>query len=432
MQDNYPQEYDEQFIGQAWSNMKELLDQEMPVKRRKPVAWWLWLSAGLVLLLSLSGAGYYLFQAGKASATPAATPPNTELSSPVAKQLQESPPQNQPQEASQIGSKGEALTVQKKKKATTSNPNIKKHLSSAITEGTFISPLQATSEVSASALAITKNIQDDVLPSTPESVNNPSTSAFELAKWDLPVIPSLEASIVASKSAVQGDVMKSIQRPQIKKQVQVLFSAEGRTAFLLQNNGYGLGVGLGMEARPENSRLYGRFGLFAQSYQVDIVAEEKAFLLENSFVKIPQPGGGLENERNRLSSRSSIQELQYIQLPLTVGFQVMPQLSVETGVQAGLLISSRTANSWSLNNDPNALTGPGTSDQQLYEFNHNGPTLQLNNTSLDFLAGLAFQPGQRTNFRLYYQHGFSRLTGDSLNKVHLQGVQFSFAYYLAH
>ena len=49
MQDNYPQEFDEQFIDEAWLKMHQLLDKEMPVQPKRRAAGWLWFLAYMLI-----------------------------------------------------------------------------------------------------------------------------------------------------------------------------------------------------------------------------------------------------------------------------------------------------------------------------------------------------------------------------------------------
>ncbi|HQU58040.1 MAG TPA: hypothetical protein PLU64_02565, partial [Saprospiraceae bacterium] len=60
MQDNYQHEFDEQFVNQAWVQMSQLLDQEMPVKGKRRSIFLLWWLLG-ALAIALAGWSIYYY-----------------------------------------------------------------------------------------------------------------------------------------------------------------------------------------------------------------------------------------------------------------------------------------------------------------------------------------------------------------------------------
>ena len=98
MQDNQ-----NEYIDHAWDEMRKLLDQELPVRRRRPLWWWIWAAAGLLGVILLS---WYLWPASEGSDRNAFAK-NKEREAVEA--AVESPGQNVPEESSTPKSTGPLL-----------------------------------------------------------------------------------------------------------------------------------------------------------------------------------------------------------------------------------------------------------------------------------------------------------------------------------
>ncbi len=432
MQDNYPHEFDEQFISQAWLEMRRLLDKEMPVQQKRRPAWRLWLLGGLLLLAVLAGSAYYFFRPA-----PAATAPTAGLEHPSDK----SPDARPAEEAHTSGLNGLAANEnspstklpQPAGQAGTARPLAGKIPGREAPAEREVHPLVLTPYPGAAAKQQMNNADNRKEPAEAAALPSGQLAGNEKAgQLFIPLAP-LGSAPVSFLPYSRQEALLGLALPVHKRPAVLRLALEGSAYFPAFSTPESFGGGLVLEARPRASQLYWRTGVFFRAYEQGLRVGENAIRLENSSVKIPQPDGSLANAQNRLIAYSTIGRSDYLQLPLLAGFQWKPRLAFEGGIQLGFLLSSKAESSWSLSPESSTPTPgmPQPENNSIYKFGESSGKQELNGTSLDIIAGLAYRPSARTSLRLAYQHGLSDILKSSGQAAHIRGLQLSVAYYLA-
>lgn len=427
MQDNYPQEFDEQYIGQAWSEMKKLLDKEMPVQTNRRAAGWLWLLAGFLLPVLMGGGAYFLSQSVKNETPPSSPPgPTAQVELPASRH-----------QAGEAGQKAAAVPEQ--------NSGTGKEALAGITRNHSAKQRRAGAGRSIPTLRLPEAPPLPDIPNgrgleaekgagqAPAPENTTSLSRETAGKtraW--PQINSLPAHPVENLAVAetQKEQATGLPYPVFRQPGLFRVAAEGSAYWLGYSAADGLGAGLAVEVRPRRSRLYARTGAFFRSYRPKLGTESSVLRLENSFSKIPQPDGSLANSNSELASSTAVEAARYIQVPLLAGYQWRPRLALEAGIQAGFLVSSTTASIWKLNNQAGSSSGPQQEDNTIFETSKGAGAPLLNTASLDVIAGLAYRPAERTSLRLYWQYGLADVFGSARDEAYLRGLSLSFSYYL--
>lgn len=432
MQDNNPKEFDEQFIDQAWLEMKQLLDKEMPVQPKRRVAGWLWLLAGLLLLFMLAGSGYCLFRSSD-NPEPAASLsyPNASLDNNNRAETQGKNKglPSEPEAGSRIhktshGSKPNVAPL----KSSGKNAS-QKGLSSP---SLFTPPLQPDEgdkedwKGSGSQVFEKVNARDN----TVDARNKKAAPSAEQKPWViLPALPSEQISCLSPPA--EEEWPEGLPGPILSRRPGMLrLAVEGGAFFLGRSVPDGLSAGLALEARPPGKRFYWRAGAFLRWYEHELNPAGNELLLENSFSKDPQPDGSFVNRASKLVAGATINNSRYIQFPLLAGYQWKPRLAVEAGIQAGFLLNSDATSKWELVNEASSPGNPGSENNTIYQFKKGARSYNLNGTSLDAVAALAFRSSGRSSLRLSYQYGLTDILSSPRDKAYLRGLQLSLAWRL--
>ena len=428
MQDNYPQEFDEHFIDEAWLKMHQLLDKEMPVQPKRRAAWWLWLLAGLLLLVILGGAGYYLYHSSKSPEPSSSVAlPTASLEGHVDAAQADLQPKSQGSLSEQKGN-GIQNTSPEQTKAEMAGPKVVSD-----TERQSIKPISSFDTRLEEETTYSNNL---AIKEPVEGRNAPVAQPYELVGpkaannrglSPLTFLPEKADQIRPNTKEVHSD---GLPQPTYRKPAVLKLAAEGGAYFSGASAPDGLSAGLALESRPRKSRFYLRTGAFFRLYKEELKTEENMLHLENTFSKAPQPDGSVVNSTSKLSASSIITAARYIQFPLTAGYQMSPRLSLEAGLQAGVLLSSDATSSWRLIDQPNTSQGPRQEDNTIFEFKHGAGNDKLNRTSLGLIAGIAYRPGLRTSLRLSYQYGLSDILASSREKAYIRRLHLSIAYYI--
>ena len=420
MQDNYPQEFDEQFISEAWLKMRQLLDKEMPVQPKRRAAWWLWLLAGF-LFVAVAGGAFFLLNKGADSPPPFHDRPVAGLEQQSAGGSPGTPKepgsmnkvQDQKAEAQFPGKNAGALST-----ATLREPGAEapKALSSEGNnpQATAFSESKERKDTPKGFDAGDTIENKGIVTGPVEKENQPVTSGKSL----IPALPLERSSIskILPYSETSGE--SPLASIQAKKPRIFRAAIEGEGYYLAHSAPGGMGAGLALEFHPVNSRLYLRSGVFYRSYQPEATTAERSFQHQ------------LANDINQLSSSTEAAVARYIQLPLTGGFQWTPRFALEAGVQAGQLLYSRTISKWSLENQGSSSGSPQQIKNTIYKFGQNKGNGLLRATSFDIIAGLAYRPGTRTSLRLHYQYGLANMLNSEQDEAYIRGLKLSLSYYI--
>lgn len=430
MQDNYPQEFDEQFISQAWLNMKQRLDKEMPVQGRQRAAWWLWLLAGLFFLGALGGSGYYFYHYGM-PVPPQKTVPTARLEQGSAPGPAEVPtPAQSSEDAVHTGSRPVVRPTpgMEVSQPPTSNKVAQREEQPA--KSTLpLASIKEKEQVSSQSGTAEQDIaqeKTDIIPDERKALN---ALPSENRSWS-PLLSLIPGNIELLASSTPREASGEWRFSPSKGQSGLRLALEAGTFFLGHSSVDGLSAGLVLEAHPRRSRFYGRAGAFFRSYQQELDTEGNMLRLENSFSEISLPDGSIVNSTTTLHSNTVLNQARYLQFPLIAGFQWKPRLSFEAGLQAGFLLSSKTITSWKVEETFSMPGGHGQGDNSIYKFSDGTANEAINHTSLDIVAGLAYQPGARTSFRFTYQYGLADVLSGRTDSAFIRGLQLSLAYYL--
>lgn len=436
MQDKYPQEFDEQFISQAWLNMKQLLDKEMPVQQRRRPAWWLWLLAGLLLLAVLGGGAFYFYHGTKnpapvdpapqptaslkqhSGADPAETEKNSETSLAEQKGGDKLHPDNQNREKAAVSRQPPA------------GPNSRR-----VPAGLKVPPAPplppppagyVPKQGEAGELAAQTKAQQEATSLLSDESTTPQQDKLT---GPLALLPN-DARFILPLTPLEGSTGGLPLSPTPKRGLTLRMAAEGGAVFLGHTLTGGYGGGLALEAGSRRSRLYWRTGAFFRSYRPDAASGARAIRLENSFTKEPLPDGSLVNSTSLLYTSTKVTNARFIQFPLLAGFRWKPRLALEAGLQAGFLLSAESASAWSLD-DQNASSGGSQPPRpEIFGYAPENNSSIVNSTSLDVIAGLAYYPVARISLRLSYQHGLSDILAGRRDEAFLRGANLSLAYYI--
>ncbi len=441
MQDKYPQEFDEQFISQAWLNMKQLLDQEMPVHPKRRPAWWLWLLAGLLLLSTLGGGAYYLYQISPGPKTKGTFPiPTASLDKPSEAAVSQQSPDKK-------AASHDVTTIRKSGKEHEGTPstfhqagNEAENAGLKITApsgGHPAAPNLPLSQTPARGPENSSNTVVSLQTKSPEKLTEMIAEAdaplpAENKRWDpppalLPLSGPGPLPVPAETYAAEAGQHFSLSSDPPRLSLAV----EGGAIFLGRSFVDGLGGGLALEARRRNSRIYWRTGAFFRSCNPEAATAGQAFRQENSFSKEVQLDGSLANSRSLLYSTTTITNARYLQFPFSAGFQWKPRLAFEAGLQAGFLLSGEANNTWSLDNSQNSAGGGGQPAMpEIFEFRRENARHRLAPATADIFAGLVYRPSARSSLRIFYHYGLSDILAEEQDEAFLRGINMSFAYYI--
>lgn len=437
-------EIDDQFADLGWTNMKEMLDQEMPLvstapatKRKKPYA--------LLILLWLVGFGagvstILLYQ----QKTNSNTIENQVPDIPIA-DLQQSTDQS---------NLANTLVIKPDKEFA------ERHSSQNSRQTTATANLEAKQTNAASAQVLSFNNNNTFLTKNNTSDNN-STLIIKSNNRNVTLTPSqnkkkelLPATVASKNLAVsetyhlqpltmasvdfdgfsetdENKVISELMIPALKK---IKFNWGFMTGIHAEpSKGYG-GYSLGLIWDAEVDRKFGiSTGLMFSRFQFnDIVLNNSPDALNFNQNNEVDPGvygevtGVPFDVRSSNSSSSAIRlgSADYLSVPLLLTYKTSRLLRVNMGVEYAFM----------LNASSNKLNGTSNQDYSAtykwYDTSSYGRL--LNKTNFTVLFGLSLQANERIGFDLRYNHGFTDLSRNkgqfSAQSDTRESLQFSIMY----
>lgn len=399
MQDNYEHEFDEQYISQAWAQMRQLLDREMPVEEKRRPYFLLWWLAG-ALAFALAAWSLYSLQSG-----PAPVRSITSFPIPIAgATIPPQPVQNAGPEPIRPLPSPAALSVSKEQETAATTNRSLSPASTPPTEKTVV-------ETSLTAETATAG--------TPASTIPPM--AYGPAPEKLPFLPALPTSlpILATAPHAAGLTGHAANMPGLAR-----IAAEGGVFAHQFAETDGHFAGLFAELHPRHSRFYVRAGASWRLYTQDIVLSDQLLSLENSRAEGNPSSTGL------LAARSVATQYNCVGFPVHLGYKTGPRLAFEAGLQGNLLIGSKRRDTWRLAGG-NSLPHAGADDDALlYSSEPGNANAELRPFVVEAQAGIAYFPAYRLALRLQYQYALSDLLLSPYREEHYSGLQLSLAYYL--
>lgn len=424
MQDNYQHEFDEQFVNQAWVQMSQLLDQEMPVKGKRRSIFLLWWLLG-ALAIALAGWSIYYYshyQSAPASNGASSYMATVKAPKPEAIEANKSSlstvmPEPETGFTGQNTGQASAATLSPTP-ASPANPTPGPAEQPGNPDGTRSITAAKTGISAANAPIFSEpsgktDIQEEaVLPSPPVSLSAPKR------------LPGLESTLHLLPSHIDKVILSG---PSAKAAPLVRLAAEGGVFSQQFSAADGYHAGLAAELHPRGSRFYLRSGIFYRQYHQDFLNSERLLVMQNSSWEQSNP---LSNQ-NLLAVASTITQTQYLSLPIGIGFQALPRLAFETSLQASQLIASQRQDTWSLAGDASLpLNQRDPNRALLYQSERPSAETELRSTVLEVQAGVAYFPTHRLAMRLQYQYGLSDLLLSPYHEGYHRGLQFTLSYYV--
>lgn len=392
MQDNFTPDINPEWAEEGWSGMKSLLDQEMPVANRRPVAWAWWTGAALLL-----GLGFFLFQvvspsastigyfpvpvqgdqaapllAQETSASSGAVPAEAALAEPS--QQPATAPPVKPHSATPAlapSSHDPNLTV----RPAVDNPESSKHTTKAIlarpaTEDAAPKPIKSVSIAEVSRV-----------PSL--SIQPIAVHENTVAKLDYPTIPASQAH-----SWHFGILASGLYSP-------------GQDALGYEAGGF-------LSWQQPGSKWYGRLNLTYQQANTNHLLEEQQFAFTNT--RLAASG----NSSALVTLRSQLETLQFANTALQAGYWLTPRLGLEMGLSMAYLVGAEQKNTWQSIPEPGS-GGNGTdgSQEDFTGFNYakrSDATTSLERWNTGLSAGVSYRINRTLFTTLQYRAPLGSLT----------------------
>jgi Outer membrane protein beta-barrel domain len=416
--------FNEKFINHAWEDMRKQLEVEMPVRqeRRRWLGWW-WLACLFLLSAGLGFAAYSKKAANTAAkptkpiAVGAAPAPNntansaTPVASPIVPGTQRQPIANTPFKGKNGNSNGEK-----------GNPSFTKN-SVKIAESAAVNelitsdgaPFVASQEMTAMpAVALS-----DASQTMPENLD--LLGAVELKNLAhpsvIPTVASQQMSLSKWRLAIEGTMMRALDRPATGVSAHLLASRP------LKMSNLSLQVGLG-------------YTFVQQPLGVELAGNSIAGG-GNSDEVLVYYGNDFDREGLSSISGSAVRtrykqglNLNYLTVPVRLAYSIGNRFTVKMGLEGGLLMASKSdfTNSGFLSNiiqKADEAVDPTFNDKS------NSGAIKL--ASLDFAAigGIDFRLSPRFSIGTQFKLGLKDIMPLNSIREYNRLLQLGLTYHLA-
>ena len=330
----------EQFTDLAWTEMSKLLDKEMPVKKPKKRLFWLWF-AGL-MLLGFWGLGYYL---GQQNNTLSAFPIKEEA---ITYQSNKTPQKSDNQVIKKENSNLQIKSHQSRHAIVTLSNTLKPSFEKNREEAS----LEISSPVASPPnhkLSIAKKYVSKVNEDTKASaLENPSPSPAEAINTRIAFEKVDELPILGLFPSFEKNIWTIQAQAHTPAKFKWHFGLYGAYIFQ-QKNAFRAGIGSRFQFHRRWSINLGLGYSNRQLKQALANNQNSDFSTDNAPI-LPTSGGDPKEEeitsisgpeRDSLTAMNlqiAFQRLHYIDLPVSIEYQVRPKLSIEAGGQVSRLL----------------------------------------------------------------------------------------------
>lgn len=418
MPDNH---LDDQYIDQAWEQMRQMLDQEMPVqqKRRRAAFWW-WLLP-LLLLLSV-GSAWWLWNWSSGKTRPE---PQVETEHPVAGVHPKEKPgadisSNKPNEAHQ--SNNTLATANGQKAKTNKN------------------------QVLLSVLKKDKNEQVAILdenqhPKYAPPSENEAADTFATSEEAPSRKPPFLTDPLKIKGLQQLPVPKTDLAMNAASQPQpglFRWGLEGGAVTDAFNNLDGAFAGMIAEFPLRGRKLHLRTGLNFSNNRFVIERQSGNGTEELSQDNPRQPDREANAEPAAAARVNFDLRAQQISLPVSLIFQPSSNWGVEAGANLSYLTSATsinndealiTLNDSSTGLNPNAFPANRFVNELYRDTNQNINLNELNRWNVAATAGVLYYPADKWSVRLHYHFGLTDILKNADFQSLNQNLRLSAVYY---
>lgn len=422
MQDKQAHNFDDAFVGRAWEEMRQRLDEEMPVQpQRAGLGALSLLLIGLLCGLVLS-AGLWWYAPQRSTETvvnPTAPAPTAEVrpaeatvSSPssteVSGVVEGTPATTQSVTAPHHSSQ---LQIPITKNSPAVHPSSKELVSSLSTITSTIGPVAATTDKAGATPTVVFDAQQD------QNLAAADRAMYEI----LSVLPISIPAPLDYAYLLPADAANSIAPI---RQSALRWGVEAGVHSLDRLAPDGFSAQVFAELGATHRRTYARFGVGYQALRPEIVEHERTLSFSNTALSTSPSGG--DAPPNFLATRDYVSELNYATVKASLGYRMSSRLAMEVGINAGALTSSTRQETWSY------LVGPTPEEATaavpyLTRLDENGRGIQRYNAGA--LFALRYQIKPSLALRVNYQHGWVDVLTQSRTRAPIRGAGVSLAYY---
>jgi len=413
MPDNH---LDDQYIDKAWEQMRQMLDQEMPVQqKRRRVAFWWWLLP--LLLLLTAGSAWWLWQQ-----SPKRTDPKQQIE-PTRPIVEANPdeqaktdffPQQNPENA-------HAEPTKAKKANTTAKTSLPSVLKMDDDE-----PVANFDKNQAAKYA---------QPSDNENSNTFATSEQEPSQKPPFLIVPLEINNLQPLPLPKTDLAI---HDALKPQPGLLrWGLEGGVATNAVRNFDGAFAGVIAEFPLRGRKFHLRTGLRYSTNRLDIRRQFDAtgVAFSQDTPRQPDPEANASTAAARINFDLRAQQ---IALPVSLIFQPSSKWGIEAGANLSFLTSAATIsgdealitlNDSSTGLNPNAFPANRFVNELYRDANQNIDLNELNRWNVAATAGVLYYPADKWALRLHYHSGLTDILKNTDFQSLNQNLRLSSIYY---
>ncbi|HMQ48196.1 MAG TPA: outer membrane beta-barrel protein [Saprospiraceae bacterium] len=416
MQDNKEQYHHPELADKGWSAMRDMLDKEMPVgrKRKRPVAiwWWSTIGLGVLLLIALQLSGYSLWNYFSP------TLPKIEEKTPLEPALIPPVAEIHPTQKLDKATLPEAKTSDRSAARTTTPPTATSNASNFLILTPETVPLLATTTM---AETITENTFQPLEPKLASAKTMPLLD--DLPKIPLNALPEIPraADFHASNPKKPWIWMHGVETG--------LFNQ----AWVNQG---GWNIGAFAQVQKPHSRVYAKVGIrYSLSnaeflvYQNQITGDS---LVDQNNTDFPVSQNDIEAGYSSSEPGvlfTSLQPRHQIGIPIEIGYRLGKRWAVQAGIQANYLISSQRGRYFS--EDLNA-SFVRTNKLFFYDSENEAISLHSANSAprdsyrsfhLALSGGIAYHFQPKLRLSLQYRHGLTNLTPSAQFASRLKGLE---------
>lgn len=422
MLDNKEKYHPTELADKGWSAMREMLDREMPVarkKRRVAIWWWATIGLGIFLLIALQVAGYSFWS------LLSPTPPAIQQEKPIEPAAIPPVAEKRPTQGATAQPLADASTLEYP------TPNDQEAISRPLPHSTvpqqpiaLTLPSQKTTPLFAENAAVRKD-RDGQQVSQLSKQEIASAKLLHLA--DLPRIPikPLDEKPLAS------DLSPSAPKK------HWIFSTGLEAGIFHQawlNQG-GWNAGVFTQVQQAHSRFHAKAGIRYSQSSVEFLVQQIQItgdsLADQSNTDFPVTQDGIEAGYSADKPGvlfTSLQPRHQIGVPIEMGYRISKKWTVLAGLQANYLISSQRGRYFS--EDLNAAFDP---DKAFFYDSVNGaislrsgspaPRDTYRSFHLALSGGIAYQINPKLSLSLQYRQGLTNLTPSGQYASRLKGLE---------
>jgi hypothetical protein len=439
MQDNYQYDFDEKFVNQAWSQMRQMLDDEMPVDKEPQRKAWIWWLMGGLLLLSVTLTGLYFYQSNQeefASGQPAPAiagqQPMTPAGSPRIREAEVTAASSESEEWQSETERSVEIAAERAAAEITPELPSSADPASNLAASSISHQSLPLSDTPEERAGIIGDFGSSTLPLDPMQTQSPVLTDNQPITQDYPAqanemmrVDLLESPVPTVVDGVPYSLEENSSiEPISRKKPFIKLGVEGSGLSLGTDKVHGFGAALLANVQKADSRLYLKTALGYQVLKPDLIERENTLQFSNTALMAMPAEPGQEIPPSFLTETSSVTELRYIYLSVSAGYQLNEKLSLEVGLQPSWLQGSTLMETWT------HTAGDTGTESAPFVTRLSDNEDAVTNSNLSLITGLAYQINPSFGLNLEYQNGLRDILASNHKAAYLRGVKIGVAYYI--